>query len=274
MGARSGLEVSAGMDGPRVLSESAEPSARAGHGPLPPAPWGVVEIFAAVLLTVVTLVLIAGARVVVLATLGIPLDSAEENPTAVRIAVLGQILLDLAAVTAAAALSIGRYRLNLRAWGLRRQRPVAFGACAGVLAVSFLALGLYRAVVIALGLEDLQPEQNIPPALFDHRSVVPFTVLLVVIVAPFAEELFFRGFVFNGLRRRFGVPGAAVLSGLLFSAIHVTSGDLIGLLVPFAIIGFLFAILVARTGSLWNSILVHLTFNLIGISARIASGTV
>lgn len=60
----------------------------------------------------------------------------------------------------------------------------------------------------------------------------------------------------------------------MFSIIHVNNTDLIGLIVPFTIIGFLFAGLAARTGSPWNSILVHFAFNSIGVAAQLATGTV
>jgi membrane protease YdiL (CAAX protease family) len=94
----------------------------------------------------------------------------------------------------------------------------------------------------------------------------------VVVVAPLTEELFFRGFVFNGLRRRLTVPGAAAVSGVLFASVHVVDAEKLGLLIPFTAIGFMFALLVAVTGSLWNSILVHFSFNLIGVVGGATGG--
>jgi len=313
----------------------------------------MVEILATLLVAAVALVTISGVASTALHVLNVPRGQTDDDPVESIILLLAQVLLNLCIVGAAASLSIGRYRLSARAWGLRPGRKVAPLLCVGVLVSAWLVLGVYRAVTVALGLEALEPESNVPESLFDHWAVLPFTLLLVLIVAPITEEMFFRGFVFNGMRRtaiaevvilvagavllgasttllvvgmlgpalivlaataalvvvvaaaagrssRFGrgpggmyrhaaatlggrvrvlrrplgVYGAALISGMLFAAIHVTSADLLGLLIPFTIIGFLFALLVARTGSLWNSIIVHLAFNLISVAARFAAGAV
>ena len=46
--------------------------------------------------------------------------------------------------------------------------------------------------------------------------------LLVIVVAPIAEEFFFRGFFYSALRSRFGVLTAAAIDGLVFGLIHFT----------------------------------------------------
>jgi membrane protease YdiL (CAAX protease family) len=233
-------------------------------------PWGVREILLALLAAVCITGLVVVVSSVLLAVLGIPSDRAEHDPLGTAILLLGQLVIDGGAVGAAAWLSLGRYRLSPAAWGLRRQQPVSAPAVAGVLVASFATLLGYQAVVSALGLEALKPESNVPQGLFEHPQVVPLTLLLVVVVAPPAEEMFFRGFLFQGLRRALGTHGAALLSGFAFAAIHIMSRDLIGLLLPFTVIGYLFAVLLTATGSLWNVILVHFAFNLIGVMGELA----
>jgi membrane protease YdiL (CAAX protease family) len=238
------------------------------------APWGVFDIVAAVLITIAALAVISLVRAVVLSAAGIPQARAEQEAGGVASAVVGQILIDLCAVGAAALMSVVKYHVSLRSWGLRREQPVAWGASTAVLIASFVVLFAYSTLVRAIGLEHLQPREDVPRSLFDFRSVVPLTVLLIVVIAPFAEEAFFRGFIFNGLRRPLGLHGAAIVSGVLFAAIHLSNGDpaqLVGLLVPFTIIGYMFAVLDARTGSLWNSIVVHAVFNAIGVAGLLGS---
>ncbi|MBV8601833.1 MAG: CPBP family intramembrane metalloprotease [Candidatus Eremiobacteraeota bacterium] len=82
-------------------------------------------------------------------------------------------------------------------------------------------------------------------------------IAVAVLVAPFAEELVFRGFIFNAIRVRASFPVAATLSGLLFGAAH---GEAAGIL-PLAAGGFVLASVYARTGSLWSSIVAHGSFN-------------
>ncbi len=238
-------------------------------GPSVP-PWGASEIVLALLAAVCITGVVVVVSSVLLAVLGIPSERAEHDALGTTILLLGQLVIDAGAVGAAAWLSLGRYHLGLAAWGLRRQRPVSAPAVAGVLVASFGTLLGYQAAVSALGLDALKPESNVPQGLFEHPQVVPLTLLLVVVVAPLAEEMFFRGFLFQGLRRSLGTHGAALLSGFAFAAIHIMSRDLIGLLIPFTVIGYLFAVLLAATGSLWNAILVHFAFNLIGVMGELA----
>jgi uncharacterized protein len=54
-----------------------------------------------------------------------------------------------------------------------------------------------------------------------------------VIIAPFVEESFFRGFLFAGFRQRYGYQKAAILSSAIFAAAHLQ----ISVLVPTFLLG-------------------------------------
>ena len=45
------------------------------------------------------------------------------------------------------------------------------------------------------------------------------TSMLLIVVAPFAEEFFFRGFLYRAFRNSFGVLPGALLSAVIFGAI-------------------------------------------------------
>jgi hypothetical protein len=136
------------------------------------------------------------------------------------------------------------------------------------------AIIVYGVVLTAVGAEGAVPEQEDLEELFASKAVLPLTAVATVIMAPVAEEIFFRGFVFAGMLRPFGPAGAMLTSGLLFGAFHVTGVDTIGLVLPFGAIGILFAWLYYRTGSLWPSIVTHLIFNLVSfiVLAAVAGG--
>jgi membrane protease YdiL (CAAX protease family) len=86
----------------------------------------------------------------------------------------------------------------------------------------------------------------------------PFSFLMAgVIVAPLVEELFFRGFVFSGLRTRYGWPKAATLSSLLFTVFHLQPLAI----PPMLLLGYFVALLYQRSRSLWPSILMHMLMN-------------
>lgn len=82
-------------------------------------------------------------------------------------------------------------------------------------------------------------------------------VLVVGLVAPFSEEVIFRGAVFGILRRRISPVLAGVFSAALFSLAHL---DLSHALHLFAI-GLILAWMVARSGSLYPGMILHALIN-------------
>jgi membrane protease YdiL (CAAX protease family) len=86
------------------------------------------------------------------------------------------------------------------------------------------------------------------------------TVIVAVTVAPFCEEMFFRGYFFQGLRLRLSVWPAVVLSAVIFGLAH---GDL-GSLTLLIIIGLALAVIRWRTRSLWPGMALHMVNNFIG----------
>jgi len=90
------------------------------------------------------------------------------------------------------------------------------------------------------------------------------TVFLVVIAAPITEETLFRGLFFGALRSRAPFWVAAGVSGVLFGAVHLGSGDVAvaGLL---SLLGVILAGLYEKTRSLGPPILLHMVNNVVAI---------
>jgi membrane protease YdiL (CAAX protease family) len=96
-------------------------------------------------------------------------------------------------------------------------------------------------------------------------ALVLFAVI-VVTVAPVAEELLFRGALLRALQRRMTPAWAVFVSALAFAAVHPLLSPSIGSVIAipglFAL-GLLSAALAIRTGNLSASILLHAGFNLL-----------
>jgi len=92
--------------------------------------------------------------------------------------------------------------------------------------------------------------------------------VLVGIVAPIAEELFFRGFLFGALRGPIGWVMAAVVTGIVFGLIHA-GGTSAVFLVPLGVLGFLLCVLYRRTGSLLPGMGVHAFNNALALGATL-----
>jgi CAAX protease family protein len=91
-------------------------------------------------------------------------------------------------------------------------------------------------------------------------------VFAIVVFAPVAEELFFRGIVFNAWLREAGRAWAYVGSAALFALIHLS---LVSLL-PIFLLGLALAWAYERTGSLLTPIVMHATVNGISVAFALA----
>jgi len=245
-----------------------ETSLPAGQPPVvgvPPKPWGLPAVLGGLALPL----LLWGGSLAVATSQG-PAEDISDGAIAAGLIVT--IILDFVLIGLAAGFSLWRHKLSWRDLGLRAfdrrlwwLPPVAAaGALVGII--------VYSSVLIGLGADSAAPNQDDLESIFQSRALLPLTGVAVVLMAPLAEEIFFRGFVFAGLLRPFGVAGAMLASGLLFGLFHVTSGDTLGVVLPFALIGVLFAWLYYRSGSLWPNILAHLLFNVVGFAAGAAAG--
>jgi membrane protease YdiL (CAAX protease family) len=98
---------------------------------------------------------------------------------------------------------------------------------------------------------------------------------MIICVAPFAEEFFFRGFFYGALRTRFPVLVAAIIDGLVFGLIHF-EGSLEGLLIvpPLAVLGVVFCLVYEKTGSLYPCIALHALNNSIAYAVQADGGVV
>lgn len=107
-----------------------------------------------------------------------------------------------------------------------------------------------------LELVGLRPEEGVAEAAIGLVDPIVLVVALVV-VAPIAEETFFRGIVYNAWLREFGARRAIIGSAALFALIHTS----IFLILPIFGLGIALALLYQRTGSLPASMAMHAAFN-------------
>jgi hypothetical protein len=115
------------------------------------------------------------------------------------------------------------------------------------------------------GLTYLLRGRIVPPFMIDVYETARFVPLLwfaVVAVAPITEELFIRGFLFQGVvRSRLGPAGAIVLSALGWAAMH-TQYDLFGI-TTIVLGGLLLGYARLRSRSLYVPIAMHVVQNLV-----------
>jgi hypothetical protein len=176
----------------------------------------------------------------------------------------------LAIVGVAARLSFGRHGGSWERLGLRRPGRRELLWAGGALLASLVVVGVYAGVIEVLDIDALRSEcaEQIPLDVRETRYLLAIAAFVVIALAPVCEEIFFRGFVFPGLARSWGVVAAIVVSALLFAAAHFIFKSFI----PIAAVGAIFAYTYWRSGNLFSTIGAHLAFNSISI-ALIAAGT-
>jgi len=86
--------------------------------------------------------------------------------------------------------------------------------------------------------------------------------LIICVIAPVCEEFLFRGFIYGALRSWRGPALAAVLTGVLFGAIHATSAPVIDLF-PLAFFGMALCAIREYTRSLYPGIATHALNNVV-----------
>ncbi len=96
----------------------------------------------------------------------------------------------------------------------------------------------------------------------DEFGSVAVAAFLIVIAAPLSEEMFFRGFMFGGLRRSMSIWPAALISAAVWGSLHLGAGN-IGVAVQLAVFGVILAWLYERSGTLWAPVLAHTINNTI-----------
>lgn len=144
--------------------------------------------------------------------------------------------------------------LGLRYYSIGRTIWYCFLSLLGIFLVSFLYVFLMNSI---FGMD--APSSKIE-VLVENRSISSNILLVVVaVIAPFSEEIFFRGFVYSAFKKRWGVNAGLFLSSFLFALVHLEIYSFI----PLMIIGWILAYLFEKTKSLMPAIFLHGVYNLI-----------
>lgn len=224
-----------------------------GEEPRPWAAWGPKD-------ALIGLAMVLGG-LLVSGSLALAVADGEPERTLIGLFLQGIVFIAVPLVVASWRSGPGFWRLA----GFNRFR-------AGHLKLVFGALGAQIVATIVVGLLFV-PEQDaiIEDHDFDETTLaLVLAGIAIVIVAPVAEETLFRGLFFGALRSRLPFLGAALISGLLFGSVHLTTGNVTvaGLL---AFFGVLLAYLYERTGSLGPPILLHALNNALAFTQIVAS---
>ncbi|HEY8465928.1 MAG TPA: type II CAAX endopeptidase family protein [Solirubrobacterales bacterium] len=118
---------------------------------------------------------------------------------------------------------------------------------------AYLGSAIVLSVLLSPEQEDVTRELGWGEGTFANVAAA----FLIIVAAPISEELFFRGFMFAGIRARAGFAMAAVISGGIWGLVHYTGPDSWPVVLQLTIFGVILAWLYERTGSIRPAIAVH-----------------
>ena len=225
-------------------------------------PWGYADMAMAIGIIIGVTILLALPAAAVAAVIAGGSDI--DNDKAALAVLLGaNLLLELFLLLAVALFTVGKYKVSWAAVGLRLPERGSWWLPLAMLGGALVVIWTYFTIIAALGAE---PSSNIPDEAFDSVPLIVLVGILSLALAPVMEETFFRGFLFGGLRGRWGVFFAALSTGFLFSLAHVDPL----VYIPFTAVGMIFAWGYVYSGSLLASMIAHLLFNSISFGLAVS----
>jgi membrane protease YdiL (CAAX protease family) len=249
------------MDAPPPVMDAPPPPPPPATGGFPRWPlWlPVAGLAAGLTFGLLTLSILAG----ILSAAGVTSDSGSPGLTAA-----GTVIIDVSVVVA--CLLFAGLVTRPRPWQLGLN-GASLKFTAGIAAIGIFAYFLFSLVYAAI----VQPDE--PQKVVDDLGADTNTLLLVsgalvvIVVAPVCEEIFFRGFLYRVLRLRMSFWLAAVIDGLLFGLVHASSTSLAALPI-LAFLGLVFCYVYERTGTLYATIAMHALNNTISYGVATDNG--
>lgn len=149
-------------------------------------------------------------------------------------------------------------KASIKELGLKKARGqdlLRYGLVGGIMLMTLV-------VLLGMLINRWQPQIGPQPFEAMLRSVGGFTGFVIMfvmgaIMAPFSEELYFRGMIYPVFKNYLGPLGGALLAGLIFGIVHWDFWRT----VPLAIGGALLCYIYEKTDSIWVPMLAHGMWN-------------
>jgi membrane protease YdiL (CAAX protease family) len=239
-----------------------EPLAEASAPPRQRSPWGYADMAMAIGVVIGATILIAGPAAVV-AAVAADGSSVRGDDLALGVLLGANILVEVFLLISVALFTVGKYKVPWAEIGFQMPKRGGWWLPVALLVAALVAVWAFFAALYAFGVE---AEGNLPEEVFESLPLIIIVGVLSMGFAPVMEETFFRGFLFGGLRGRWGPLLAALATGFFFALVHIDPL----VFVPFTAVGMIFAWGYAYSGSLFPVIAAHFAFNAISFSLGVS----
>ena len=156
------------------------------------------------------------------------------------------------------------YYLSGRRIDALRFNPFPFFKAAGYSILFFVGIIIFEAIWISfLGVLGVTPPDSATPIVEMYgSSALAFVVIfiLTVVIAPFVEEVFFRSFLYQAFRKRYGVTVGILISAVIFGLFHFS---FLVVLPVFVLIGIFLGYIFEKFHSVYPAIMLHALNNFV-----------
>jgi membrane protease YdiL (CAAX protease family) len=163
-------------------------------------------------------------------------------------------------------LVVDKYNVSFRDFGFK---PIKFWTLAKTVILCYLFYLVLSYVILTIltalnftSLPGYEEQESYLPLFGYDPFGLTIAFLVVSILAPFIEELFFRGFVYRTFIKTWPVWLASILSAVLFALVHFQLQTFF----PLFLLGLILNSAYQRTGSVWTSMAFHSLNNTIAFS--------
>ncbi|MHB9002916.1 MAG: CPBP family glutamic-type intramembrane protease [Coriobacteriia bacterium] len=154
------------------------------------------------------------------------------------------------------ALGLSRVRARFGSW------LAAIGWVALLLVTTRVAAWVWGIASRAVGFDPpTVPQGGFAQVFGAGWAGLALSIALVVIIAPLAEEMVFRGIILGALGARWGALTGLLGSALIFALYHLTPWQI----VPIFILGIACGWLTQHRGSLWPAVWLHVLYNAVPV---------
>ncbi|MBU1862678.1 MAG: CPBP family intramembrane metalloprotease [Candidatus Omnitrophica bacterium] len=157
-----------------------------------------------------------------------------------------------------------KYKASIKTIGLNGAHVIKDMIIGGISYSMILPYLLAVIVLLSIIMQMIQfeppPHPLVDIFLIEDRQspfLIGFSIVLACVIGPFIEEIFFRGFCYNAIKKKWGVRAAMIVTASFFAFIHQSTFSFI----PIFFLGFILAYLYEKRGTLIPSITLHIVHN-------------
>jgi membrane protease YdiL (CAAX protease family) len=155
------------------------------------------------------------------------------------------------------------YKSSLRILGLKIKDALSALPWAVISYIAFIPIFVVVLISNMRIMNLLNYEPKVPPVfgfVLEGKNIFSLVLFMVLVgvIAPIVEELFFRGFLYNASKKYLGKTLSVAITTVLFALLHQELFQF----APIVFIGLLLIYVYEKTGSLWTAIMVHSIHNI------------